>query len=73
MVKQSQTMRKILYKIHTFGGQIIDHQEPEKVVLNITPENLSDLERFGFTWDNYANYYPTREKAAYAVQWAMSN
>lgn len=73
MVKSSQTMRKVLYKVRASGGQIIAHQEPEKVILNVTPEILSDLRRLGFTWDGYANYYPTREKAVHAINWAMCN
>ena len=73
MVKSLRVMRKELYKVKTFGGQIIDLQEPEKVVITITPEMLSWLERWGFTWDEYANYYSTREKAIHAVQWAMCN
>lgn len=66
-------MRKELYKVKTFGGQIIGFQEPEKVVLNITKEILSDLERWGFTFNESANYYLTREDADKAINWAMCN
>lgn len=67
-------MRKELYKVKTFGGQIVDHQEPEKVVINLTPEMLSRLERWGVTWnDEYANYYPTKKIAVRAINAAMCN
>ena len=67
-------MKKELYKVKTFGGQIIDYQEPEKVVINLTPEMLSRLERWSVTWnDEYANYYPTRKNAVRAINAAMCN
>lgn len=66
-------MKRKLYKVNTLGGQIIDPQEPEKVVINLTPEILSDLERWGFAWDDHANYYRTIESAAHAINWEMCN
>lgn len=66
-------MKKELYKVKTLGGQIIDFQDPEKVVINLTPGMLSQLERWGVTWDEYANYYTTKKIAASAIYWAMSN
>lgn len=66
-------MEKTLYKVNTSGGQIIDHQKPEKVILSITQRMLSDLKRHGFFWDESANYYPTRESAVHAINWAMCN
>lgn len=66
-------MRKELYRVKVFEGQIVDFQEPEKVVIYLTPEMLRRLEMYGYTWDNYSNYYPTREKAVHAINWAMCN
>lgn len=67
-------MKKItMYRVNTWGGQIVDFQEPQKVTIEKTAEIENSLNRFGFVWDNHANYYKTMKRAKAAINWALSN
>lgn len=67
-------MKKItLYSVNTWGGQIIDFQEPQKVTIEKTEEVENSLTRYGFFWDKCANYYKTMKRAKAAINWALSN
>lgn len=67
-------MKKItVYRVNTCCGQIVDFQEPQKVTIEKTAEIENSLSRFGFVWDEYANYYKTMKRAKSAINWAMYN
>ena len=56
-----------MYRVNTWGGQIVDFQEPQKVTIEKTAEIENSLSRFGFVWDEYANYYKTMKRAKSAI------
>ena len=67
-------MKKItVYRVNTWGGQIIYFQEPQKITIEKTAEVEDSLTRYGVFWDKYANYYKTMKRAKAAINWAMYN
>ena len=62
-----------MYRVNTYGGQIVDFQEPQKITIEKTAWVENSLSRFGFIWDKYANYYKTMKRAKAAINWALSN
>lgn len=62
-----------VFAVATFGGQIIDYQEPTKKRINMSEEQVAYFAKNGFTWDKYANYYKTMKRAKAAINWALSN
>lgn len=62
-----------MYRVNTCGGQIVDIQEPQKVMIEKTAEVEDSLTRYGVFWDKYANYYKTMKRAKAAINWAMYN
>lgn len=62
-----------MYRVNTCGGQIVDFQEAQKITIEKTAEIENSLNRFGFVWDNHANYYKTMKHAKAAINWALSN
>lgn len=67
-------MKKIIvYRVSTFGGQIVDCQEAKKITIEKTAEVEDSLTRYGVFWDKHANYYKTMKRAKAAINWAMYN
>ena len=62
-----------VFAVATFGGQIIDFQEPIKKKINMSEEQAAYFAKNGLTWDEYANYYKTMKRAKAAINWALSN
>ena len=60
-----------VFAVATFGGQIIDFQEPIKKKINMSEEQAEDFEESGFTWDKHANYYKTMKRAKASINWAL--
>lgn len=67
-------MRRIkMYSVNTYGGQIINDQQPRMVVVTFSDEEYKNAKRMGFTWDGGSNYYFTEQQAKNAIRWALSN
>lgn len=64
---------RTVYAVATFGGQIIDYQEPVKKKITLSDNEAAYFDKNGFIWDKYANYYKTMKRAKAAINWALSN
>lgn len=62
-----------VYKVETWDRQIMTYREPEKVSVQFDAKSIEELNKNGFIWDKYANYYKTMKRAKAAINWALSN
>ena len=65
--------QRTVYAVSTFGGQIIDYQNPIKAKIKMSEEDAAYFDKNGFTWDDSYNYYKTMKRAKAAMNWALSN
>lgn len=66
-----------LWMVQTFGGQIIEDQQPEQITIVCdTPEQKKELHtkaKRRNLWDATARYYTTEAAARDAIRWALYN
>lgn len=64
-----------VFAVTTNGGQIENDQTPQAVDVPtfLIPFVKESFKKYGFFADEFANYYPTINRAKHAITWALSN
>lgn len=66
-----------LWAVQTFGGQIIEDQQPKEVeIICSTAEEKKEIRNKAKRrnlWNSSASYYLTKDDARDAIRWALYN
>lgn len=72
-----KTYKLTLFAVSTYGGQIIQDQQPQRVEITChsigEKKTLREKAKRHCLRDEFCNYYITEQAANYAITWALSN